>query len=177
MHYTICDFLLDLIHNSLEAGANSVDVSFIELPESISVVVRDNGKGMDKETVLKATDPFYTDGSKHKERKLGLGIPFLLHMIHQVNGTWQVDSVPGSGTTVSFSLPAGHIDLPPTGDIPGCILSAFCFADKEISVFRERSGKFRYTIKRSELLEALGDLTDAGALVLAKKYLESMETE
>lgn len=33
---------------------------------------------MDEETLKKVKDPFFTDGEKHKERKVGLGIPFLI---------------------------------------------------------------------------------------------------
>lgn len=177
MHYTICDVVLDLIHNSIEAGATLVELSLIEDARTITVVVKDNGKGMDAETLKRVKDPFFTDGEKHTARKVGLGIPFLVQMAGQVQGTWNIDSEPGIGTTVSFSLPSQHIDLPPVGDIPSCLLSAFCFSEHaDIAVHRFRDGNEAYSVKRSEILDAVGDLTDAQALLLAKQYLESLET-
>lgn len=177
MHYTICDVVLDLVQNSIEADACVVELSLIETQDTWTVIIADNGRGMDTKTMKRVTDPFFTNGEKHKARKVGLGIPFLLQMAGQVQGSWNIESTPGTGTTVSFSLPKHHIDLPPVGDIPLCLLSAFCFSDHaDIAVHRFRDGIPIYSVKRSELLDAVGTLTDVQALVLAKQYLESLET-
>jgi len=177
MHYTICDVVLDLVHNSIEADATLVELSLIEEDDTLIVIIKDNGKGMSKETLERVKDPFYTNGEKHKARKVGLGIPFLVQLAGQVQGTWNIESSQGIGTTVSFSLPKQHIDLPPVGDIPSCLLSAFCFSEHaDIVVHRFRDGTQIYSVKRSELADAVGDLSDVQALLLAKQYLESLET-
>ena len=86
MHFAVCDFLLDLVQNSVEAGAGTITVSVDDDGEWISASVADDGKGMDEVELERAKDPFYTDGKKHSRRKVGLGIPFLLHAVEQAGG-------------------------------------------------------------------------------------------
>ena len=40
---------------------------------------------MTDEELKKAVDPFYTDGLKHKKRKVGLGLPFMIQAVQQAN--------------------------------------------------------------------------------------------
>jgi hypothetical protein len=73
----------------------------------------------------------------------------------------------------------GHIDTPPLGDLPGFFLSAMCFdGDYELTVERRNAERgLSYSVARSELVDAVGELTDAGALVLAGDYLASQERD
>lgn len=177
MHFAICDFLLDLVQNSIEAGASDVSLTILEERGWISAEVTDNGKGMDAEELKRAKDPFYTDGRKHAGRTVGLGIPFLLQSLEQAGGTYHITSSPGVGTGFSFRFPADGMDTPPLGDVPGLIVSAWCFdGPYELKVIRKAPERgVAYAIKRSEMIGAVGDLTDAGALLLAREFLNSNE--
>ena len=177
MHYAVCDFLLDLIQNSVEADARTVTVSVEEDRGLISATVADDGKGMDGAELERAKDPFYTDGKKHARRKVGLGIPFLLQALEQAGGSHEFSSAKGEGTSLSFSFPADGLDTPPLGDLPGLFLSAMCFdGDYELIVRRRAPARgVEYEIRRSEIIEAAGPLTDAGALILAREFLASQE--
>ncbi|HOH38340.1 MAG TPA: ATP-binding protein, partial [Spirochaetota bacterium] len=73
MQYSVSDFLTDIVQNSIEAEASVITVDYIEEFPMLNIMVGDNGKGMDEETLAKAKDPFFTDGEKHKNRKVGLG--------------------------------------------------------------------------------------------------------
>jgi len=177
VHYTVCDFLLDLVQNSIEAAANRIQLSIIEEDGQLRLTIEDNGKGMDETTLQRVQDPFFTDGIKHRRRKVGLGIPFVVQAVEQTGGDFTLSSQTGKGTILSFTFPAGHLDTPPLGDLPGLFLSAFCFdGDYELIIRRRNQEReLDYSLSRSELHAVLGDFTDAGALVLARQYLESQE--
>ena len=61
--------LLDLVQNSVAAGASLIEISIEEDEKEdwLNIVVEDNGKGMDKETMEKAVDPFYTTRTTRKD--------------------------------------------------------------------------------------------------------------
>ena len=177
MHFAVCDFLLDLIQNSVEAGARTIRVSVAEERDAVEATVEDDGKGMDEAELEKAKDPFYTDGRKHSRRKVGLGIPFLLQSLSLAGGSHEFSSRKGEGTRLSFSFPADGVDTPPMGDLPGLVLSAMCF-DGEYELIVRRRAPARgvdYEIRRSEIIDAVGPLTDAGALVSVREFLASQE--
>ncbi|PKL08346.1 MAG: ATP-binding protein [Spirochaetae bacterium HGW-Spirochaetae-7] len=177
MHFAICDFLLDMIQNSVEAGASTIAVGVIEEGGVLDAYVEDDGKGMDELELERAKDPFYTDGKKHPGRRMGLGIPFLLQSLEIAGGSYELRSRKGEGTSLSFRFPADGIDTPPTGDLAGLFLSAMCFdGDYELKVLRRAPARdVGYEIRRSEILDAVGDLSDAGALLAAREFLASQE--
>ncbi|HJV33802.1 transporter substrate-binding domain-containing protein [Geomonas sp.] len=68
------------------------------------LVVRDEGVGIAAENLSKLTDPFFT--TKRDSGGTGLGLSVSAGIIKEHNGTLTFDSTPGSGTTVTLSLPA-----------------------------------------------------------------------
>ncbi len=177
MHFAISDFVLDLVQNSVEAGAKTIVVSVEEDAGWIRLEVVDDGKGMDEGDLLRAKDPFYTDGTKHRFRKVGLGIPFLLQSLEQAGGDHSLESTKGRGTRFSFRFPADGVDTPPMGDLSGLFLSAMCFEGEYEFKARHRApaSGIDYEIKRSEIIEAVGDMGSADALVSVREYLASHE--
>jgi hypothetical protein len=136
---------------------------------------------MDAAELKRAADPFVTDGVKHPHRKVGLGIPFLIQTAEQSGGGWDIKSEKGKGTTVSAWFDSGNVDMPPVGDIPGMFRSILMFqGPEEICITRSRKGEGRessYELRKTEVIEALGGLDDAGSLVLLDKYLRSLEED
>jgi hypothetical protein len=184
VHYALCDYVLDVAQNAVEAGSREVRIVFAESDEAISVVVSDDGRGMTAEERSRALDPFYSDGTKHVKRKVGLGLPFLAQAIAQAGGKWSLESERGKGTTVSFSFPKGNVDCPPTGDVPELFLSALCLpGGHEMVVRRVRPASAgesggvssEYELRRSELSEAVGGLERVSSLALLRDYLKSQE--
>lgn len=175
MHIFLCDFLLDISQNSLEANSSLVEIWIVQTEKKISFRIKDNGKGMTDLEKKKVTDPFYTDGIKHKKRKIGLGIPFVI----QASSDFSLKSEKGKGTDISFEFDLQDIDTPPLGDVAGTILSVFSHPSAD-EVIVERSienakKKDEYKIKRSELVQVLGGLDTSGQLSLAKVFLKSQE--
>ncbi len=179
MHASLCDFVSDIVQNSIEALSSHVTLSIDEDDSVMRFSVADNGKGMSEEVLQKARDPFYTDGIKHGKRKVGLGIPFLIQAVEAVGGEWSIDSLPGKGTTVSFSFVLGHVDCPPVGDLVGTLRALLAFPGAFELVCRRslarRGKKNSYRVTRSELVEALGEVHSSGSLNLLKEFLQSQE--
>ena len=115
MHDSIGDMIVDCLQNSVEADASRIVLTVDETPDFLDVCIEDNGKGMSGEELKRATDPFYTDGVKHRHRKVGLGLPFLLQTVEMTDGTWSIQSKKGEGTRLAFHLNVNHIDLPKIG--------------------------------------------------------------
>lgn len=179
MHFFLCDFLLDISQNSMEAGATEIKIFIVETSSYISFKVVDNGKGMSDEVLKKVKDPFYTDGVKHSKRKVGLGIPF----IFQTSKDCKISSSLGKGTTIEFGFDLTDIDVMPLGNLSLTILALFsgnyttvCDVIVERSLTTEK-GFRSYKISRFELLDVLKDLRSSGSLSLAKQFLESKEEE
>ncbi|MBN1243348.1 MAG: ATP-binding protein [Spirochaetales bacterium] len=180
MHRDFGDYVLDVVQNAVEAGARNIGLRIVEADGRVEVLVGDDGRGMDRDEISRALDPFHTDGTKHSKRKVGLGLPFMVQAVEAAGGTWGVESEKGKGTTVRFGFPLDHPDAPPVGDLPGLVLSLMAFEggyELEVSRTRDLPGKSRleWSACRSELAEAAGGLRDAESLALAKAFLESQE--
>lgn len=77
-----------------------------ELPAGryVCLAVRDDGEGMDAETLSRVTEPFYT--TKGVGKGTGLGLSMVDGLAAQSGGRLLVKSVKGEGTTVEIWLPA-----------------------------------------------------------------------
>jgi len=70
----------------------------------IRIVAADTGHGMDKETLTRATEPFFS--TKEMGKGTGLGLSMVHGLAAQSGGTLQISSLPGHGTIVELWLPA-----------------------------------------------------------------------
>ena len=177
MHATLCDLITDLTQNSFEANASEVTLNIEETEKNLTVVIADNGKGMSAQTLEKAKDPFYSDGLKHKHRKVGLGLPFLFQTSEMTGGTASIDSEEGIGTTVTFNLDPANVDLPMFGNFPTAAVTLMTYGFQgNLTIEHSKNGK-SYSISKNELIEALGDLNDLESLILLKQFIEGNEEE
>lgn len=110
--------ILDVAKNSTVAGATLVEISLVLAPDGwLTMTIRDNGCGMDEETVKHVFDPFYTT---RKTRKVGLGLPLLRLSAESTGGTLTITSTKdpvSHGTTVTATFDTTHIDFTPVGDV------------------------------------------------------------
>ena len=113
--------ILDITENSVKAGASLTEILLTEQENALTITIRDNGCGMDAETVKRVTDPFYTTRTT---RAVGLGLPLLKLEAQQTGGDVTVTSrdkatYPDThGTQVQAVFYTDHIDCPPVGDMP-----------------------------------------------------------
>jgi CheY-like chemotaxis protein len=86
--------------------------------EYVRLEVRDTGHGMDRETMEKIFDPYFTT-KKHGEGT-GLGLSIVESIVRKHGGHVSVQSEPGAGTSFRIDLPVvegvgGDIEAKPAG--------------------------------------------------------------
>lgn len=85
-----------LVQNALiHAGASLIEVTLAYQAESVTLRVKDNGRGFRTETV----------SMKESIGKSRFGLPWILAQVEMYEGKITLDSSPGSGTTADISMP------------------------------------------------------------------------
>ena len=64
---------------------------------------RDNGQGLDKETLDKIFDPFFT--TKRGQGGSGLGMSIVFNLVSSLEGTIEANSTPGKGVDIKIRIP------------------------------------------------------------------------
>lgn len=149
--------VLDIAENSSRAEAGLIEVTIIEDLEKdvFSLEIRDNGHGMDEQTMEKALDPFYTT---KKVRRIGLGLPMLKQAATTAEGGFSLQSIVGKGTVVYAEFKHSHIDRQPLGDIAG-VIAMLILGNPDIDiVYTHKKNGNVYTLDTRELREGLGDV-------------------
>lgn len=97
--------LVNILKNALEAKKEdeqlNVRVEVKKTRNNIKIIIEDNGIGMDKNTLERITEIFYTT----KASGNGLGVVLSKEIIEMHNGTINYKSTLGKGTTVTITLP------------------------------------------------------------------------
>lgn len=96
--------MLNIIKNAGEAinGAGEIRVATRSTPESdIQIKVSDTGAGIAPENIKKVFEPFYTT----KDRGTGIGLPTVRSFVNSLNGTLDLESSRGRGTTITITIP------------------------------------------------------------------------
>jgi len=114
--------ILDVVENSVEANASKIVIKIIEekSKDSLVIEIKDNGRGMNRETINKVLDPFYTTRTT---RKVGLGLSFLAQAARESNGDFEINSKVGEGTEVKATFQYSHIDRKPIGNMNDTIVT------------------------------------------------------
>ncbi|MEP7237926.1 MAG: sensor histidine kinase [Ferruginibacter sp.] len=89
---SIYRIILELLNNIVKhADAEKVSIQIIKYPAYINLVIEDNGKGFDH--------------AKAFEQKKGIGLGNILSRVEYMNGSMEIDSSAGKGTTVIIEIP------------------------------------------------------------------------
>ncbi len=96
--------LINVIKNAVEACPNNmglVSTTIFKDKDYLYIFVKDNGSGMDKDTLDNILVPFFTT----KENGTGLGVSLSKEIILSHKGEISYDSILGKGTTCKITLP------------------------------------------------------------------------
>ena len=109
-----------LVHTDPEVP---VTVHLSVANRDVVVAVHDEGPGMEPDVAARATERFYrADPARARNRGgSGLGLSIVAATVAAHGGTIEVDSAPGSGTTVTLRLPLSEplaSDTPDASDAP-----------------------------------------------------------
>ncbi len=91
----------NIIKNSIEANATKIHIQGEVNDDKYIIKIRDNGSGMDNETLKNIFVPEFTS----KSSGMGVGMAIVKHLITNMNGDIEVFSEEGLGTTVVIHLP------------------------------------------------------------------------
>lgn len=109
--------LINLIFNSVDAlptgGKIAITTKFADVPDApsaakygkqqVAIEVSDNGAGMDEATKKRCLEPFFS--TKSAKGGTGLGLAMVYGMMQRHEGTIQIDSERGVGTTFRLTFP------------------------------------------------------------------------
>jgi two-component system, NtrC family, sensor kinase len=92
--------------DSMESGKGVIEIGTTFSDEEFKVRFSDNGAGIPADKVTKIFEPFFT--TKDPGRGTGLGLSICHRIVKQHGGFIQVDSLTGTGTTFTISLPRNN---------------------------------------------------------------------
>jgi putative nucleotidyltransferase with HDIG domain len=102
----IVSAIANIITNAVESYSGEMGPIKITAETSgnfVRLQVKDLGCGMDAETLQKATQPFFS--AKPAGRKRGMGLAYTARFLQLNECLLNIESEPGSGTTVTICLP------------------------------------------------------------------------
>jgi len=147
--------ILDVAENSVKAKATLTEIIIEESESTLTLKIRDNGTGMDEETLKSVTDPFYTTRTT---RKVGLGVPLLKLAAQQTDGSFSVESSikeENHGTLVTAVFNKNHLDFTPLGDVVSSVTTLIQGHPDTDFYFSHKKGGGEVTLDTRELREVL----------------------
>ncbi|HOB19467.1 MAG TPA: ATP-binding protein [Candidatus Atribacteria bacterium] len=164
--------VLDIIQNSISAGASCVDIAIKEIPadHSLYVMISDNGTGMDSSEAERSLDPFYTTRTT---RRVGLGLPLFKAQAEASGGSLEIDTEKGRGTTVMARFDTRSIDCLPLGRMEDTMATLIlCHPDIEFRYTHSYYDKC-FEFSTQDIKGKLGDLliSDLSVIGWIRKYI------
>lgn len=174
--YSLSHNVLDIVHNSLNAGAHTVKIVIKEDPvnNSLSLLISDDGAGMTQEQCESACDPFYTT---KKGRTTGLGLALLKMSAEMTGGNIKISSTIEKGTEVCAAFNTLSIDMKPMGDIAQTVALLIYGCHNSDFIYRHEYGRRYIELNTLAMREILGEvgLNNAEVYTWVLEYLREQE--
>ena len=142
--------ILDVVENSIEANASRIEIKIIEMKSKdlLAVEIKDNGRGMKKETVDRVLDPFYTTRTT---RRVGMGLSLLAQAAKESNGDFEIYSKVGVGTEVKATFQYSHIDRKPIGDMKNTLITLIVSHPEINFIYEHKDEEEKYILDSNEI--------------------------
>ena len=170
--------VLDVAENSVKAEATLIEISVCSdtAKDLMTIVIKDNGKGMDEEQLARVCDPFFTTRTT---RKVGLGVSFFKFAAESSGGEFEITSKKGVGTTVTATFVISSIDRMPLGDMTSTMHSLITLNKDTDFVYSYKVNERGFVLDTRELREILQgvsfDVPDVSDYI--KEYLSENKKE
>ena len=166
--------ILDIANNSVSAKAKLIEITVDEqtADNTLTITIKDDGRGRSPEFLSKVTDPFTTTRTT---RKVGMGISLLKQNAEMTGGYLTIESTENVGTTLKAVFVANHIDLPPLGDLAG-VITILITGNSEIDfIYLQRKNNKSIKFGAFEIKEALEEVSINDPRIV--KYVNEMIEE
>ena len=171
--------ILDIAQNSVVAAASLIEIDIAVYGENnkmLSINIKDNGKGMDRQTLENVTNPFFTSRTT---RKVGLGIPLFKMAAEMTDGSFDIQSEVGVGTTVKAVFDTSNIDCTPLGDIWDTVAILIQMNEDIDFVYTASRGEESFVCDTRQLKEIMegAPLSDPMVVRWIKEFIEENQFE
>ena len=169
--------ILDIAQNSIVANATLIEIG-VEVDENdfLAITVRDNGKGMDQETVENVINPFFTSRTT---RKVGLGVPFFKQAAEDTGGSFHIESQVGKGTTIKAVFDTSNIDYTPLGEVWDTVAILIQMNETIDFVYSVKKDGEEFVCDTRQLREIMEGmpLSDLNVVQWIKEFIRENQTE
>lgn len=100
--------ILNLITNAIKYSEQQILITATTRAESLSIIVEDRGIGIPYESQDKVFDKFFRASNTRDVHGTGLGLHIVYRYVTLLNGSIELESTPGEGTTFRVVLPTGN---------------------------------------------------------------------
>ena len=112
LQQVILNLIINARHAMLERGGTlTIEAGLLDF-DTLRVTVADTGCGMPEEVLGRIFEPFFStkgDSDDQGSGGSGLGLSVCRDIIESYNGTIDVASSPGEGTTFTLTIPTSHL--------------------------------------------------------------------
>lgn len=152
--------ILDIVENSVAAKATliEIEIRIDEKENFLSIKIKDNGKGIEKDLLEKIESPFYTS-KKERKIKVGLGIPLFKFSALQSGGEFKIDSKKGEYTQIVASFKLDNIDRPPLGDVYNTLLGLIIAHQSIDFIIKIIKNNKIFEFDTRQIKEIIGDIS------------------
>jgi signal transduction histidine kinase len=102
LHQAFLNILLNAIQAMSQGGHLTVSTSPGPHGQGGQIRFQDDGEGIEPEALNKILNPFFTT----KEKGSGLGLPIVKSIIEAHQGSLEISSAAGAGTSITITIPA-----------------------------------------------------------------------
>jgi len=142
--------ILDIVENSIRAKASRIEIKVVEdiRKDLLTIEIKDNGQGIDEETVKKVLDPFFTTRTT---RRVGLGLPLLSQAARESGGDVEIESKVGRGTRIKATFGYSHIDRKPLGNMKTTLTTLIAGNPEVDFIYEHKNDELEYRLDTKEI--------------------------